>query len=65
MTAPVSSEMVQVEGFKRTRGRPNCLGVRKGLVACDLKADMVLDRVEWWNRICDPDPNYWDKVLLL
>lgn len=43
-----------VEGMKRTKGRPKLTWaevVRKDMGACNLTADMALDRVGWPNRI--------------
>jgi len=51
MTAPVrKSETMQVDGARRTRGRPKLTWVevvRRDMVACNLTANMALNRVEW------------------
>ncbi len=60
MTAPVRrSETMQVEGARRTRGRPKLTWVevvRRDMAACNLTADMALNRAEWQNRIRVADP---------
>lgn len=60
MTAPVRmSETMQVEGARRTRGRPKLTWdevVRRDMAACNLMAYMALNRVEWWNMIRVADP---------
>lgn len=49
-TRDFTSEMVQVEGIKSTRGRPKLNQieiVRKDVSVCDLTTNIDLDRVEW------------------
>ena len=60
MTAAVRrSETMQVEGARRTRGRPKLTWVevvRRDMAACNLTTDMALNRAEWRNRIRVADP---------
>jgi len=52
------SETMQVEGAKRTRGRPKLtwVVVRRDMKVCNLTADMTLHIVEWRNMVCVADP---------
>lgn len=62
------SEAVQLEGAKRTRGTPKLIWVevvRRGMVACELMADIALDRVECWNMIHVANPSSWDKAVVV
>ena len=60
MTAPVRrSETIQIEGARRTRGRPKLTWVevvKRDMAACNLTADKALNRAEWRNRIHVADP---------
>lgn len=56
---PLRSEMMQVEGSDRTRGRSILTWVevvQRKMMACDLMADMALARVEWrkMSRVANP-----------
>lgn len=45
---------LQVEGTRRTRGMLKLIWVEvvwKDMAVCDLMIDMILNRVEWKNRI--------------
>lgn len=59
MTASVRmNKTMQIEGSRRTRGRPNLTwveGVRRDMAACNLTADMALNKVKWQNKICVAD----------
>lgn len=69
MTALVRSYVMQIEGSKRTKGRPNrtwVTVVRKDLRAYDLKEDMPLDRVESQSMIRIADPQVvWIRLCHL
>lgn len=58
ITTPVRSETMQVEGARRTGGRPKLtwVVVRRDMVACILMANMALNRAEWQNRSYVADP---------
>lgn len=60
LTAPVrKSDIVQIEGNARGRGRPKLTWVelvKKDMVACDLTEEMTLNRAEWKHRIHVADP---------
>ena len=60
MTAPVRrSETIQVEGARRTRGRPKLTWVevvKRDMATCNLTADKALNRAEWRNKIRVADP---------
>ena len=60
MTAPMRrSETIQVEGAKRTRGRPKLTWVevvKRDMAACNLTVDRALNRAEWRNKIRVANP---------
>ena len=60
MIAPVRwSETIQVEGARRTRGRPKLTWVevvKRDMAACNLTRDKALNRAKWRNRIHVADP---------
>ena len=52
-------ETIQVEGARRTRGRPKLTWVevvKRDMAACNLTADKALNRAEWRNKIRAADP---------
>ena len=60
INAPVrKSELIQVEGMKKGRGRPKIILVqviKKDMTIKEVTKSMTIDRVEWRNRIHMADP---------
>ena len=59
--APIwKSELIQVEGTKKGRGRPKIKLVeviKKDMLINEVTESMTLDRVEWKKRLHMTDPN--------